>query len=291
METPDAPRCGRGGEGGRKEMASSEKNPMASDTPVLRAATGLRRHGRLEREAPVSISRRSYGFGLLIVILGVVWLFNNLGVTAIDLGELVRVYWPVVLLAWGLDLIWRSAGWTGERVTGVVVLAVGAALLGRNLGWFTFDFSVVWRIFWPLVVIALGLLLISGPARTGNIHWGVMSGLEEKSPGWKLATGSYIACMGSVELDLTRATIPPGQTVLDLTAFMGGVELRVPRDLPIEFDGTAIFGGVEMLRNEAGGILAHKRWVHTPEGAGANPGRLLAIRARSIFGSVEVKEG
>lgn len=237
------------------------------------------------------MSRRAYGMGLLIVALGVVWLLNNLGVTAIDAWSLLATYWPVLLVVWGLDLL-RGAteGWKSERIGGLLVLALGLAILGRNIGWYQFDFSVLWRLFWPLVLIAVGLLVVVGPARTGNIHWGVMGGLAEKSPGWRLSSGSYIAFMGGVELDLTRADIPRGRTVLDLTAVMGAVELRIPRDLPIEMEGTAVLGGVELLHNEAGGILARKRWVHSPEDPDAS-GRMLVVHARSVMGSVEIKEG
>ena len=48
--------------------------------------------------------------------------------------------------------------------------------------------------------------------------------------------------LGYVELDLTSATFEPGVTVIDVRAFMGYVQLRLPAGVRVESHGRAIAG-------------------------------------------------
>ncbi len=41
---------------------------------------------------------------IVLVVLGVFFLLNNLGLISISLREVLRVWWPVVLIAVGLAL-------------------------------------------------------------------------------------------------------------------------------------------------------------------------------------------
>lgn len=45
-------------------------------------------------------------FGAVVLIaLGVFWLLNNLGLVNVSLAELFRVWWPLILIALGLGMI------------------------------------------------------------------------------------------------------------------------------------------------------------------------------------------
>lgn len=48
--------------------------------------------------------------------------------------------------------------------------------------------------------------------------------------------------LGYVELDLTRASFAPGLTEIDVRAFMGYVQIRLPAGVRIENRGRALFG-------------------------------------------------
>ena len=48
--------------------------------------------------------------------------------------------------------------------------------------------------------------------------------------------------LGYVELDLTHATFAPGLTEIDVHAFMGYVEIRLPAGVRVENRGRALFG-------------------------------------------------
>ena len=241
-------------------------------------------------------------FGLAILIVGVLLLLNNLNIgVQFNIRDLLH-YWPVIPLILGLNWLFLSFGSTsgvegskayfswGQFVTALIVIAFGGIYLGRNLGLFDFDTAIFWNMVWPLVLILIGISLLRGRSFSsgGAGRVTIMSGSKVGgSQPWKLESGSYFALMGGIEIDLTAAELAEGETVLDLTAIMGGIEIKVPQGMPITCEGSAILGGVSFLGQEDGGIVGGRRF-ETSQAAGAD--QLVRIQARAIMGGVEIKE-
>lgn len=238
-------------------------------------------------------SRRQIIFGLILVGLGAAWLLNNVGVISVSIGYIVRTYWPVVFLIWGLDLLIEGTRRTGSsRTAGFtnagILLVIGLLFLSRTTGFFYFNWSIMWRSLLPIILILIGWNLVSSGTFPGGRHWAILSGVERKQRGWRMESGSFGAVMGSVEIDATVADIPEGETRLDLFALMGGVELIVPADVTVECRGTAVLGGIEFFREDAGGIVA--TIDSTCPGATGSTKRLV-ITARAILGAVDIRRG
>ena len=238
--------------------------------------------------------------GGLLLVTGFVWLFNNLGLTNLDIGSLLRTYWPVIIILWGFDVLGQEllsrkkeqrekVPHTNNIVIGLLLLLIGFLILGRNLKLFQFNLSLFWNIFWPLVVILIGWNLIKGTRKmsgAGGTHWAVMSGLEFKNKGWKLEDANVFALMGGADLDLTVAEIPEREVVLNLTAVMGGITIKAPPDITIVSEGTAVLGGLTFLRESAGGIIAGRRTEYTGDPASQ---KKLVINGLAVLGGIEVK--
>lgn len=240
--------------------------------------------------------------GLAILVIGVLLLLNNLNVgIQFNIRELLR-YWPVIPIILGLNWLFLSFGsqstadgrkayfsW-GQFITALIVLAIGVIYLGRNLGLFSFDTAIFWNMIWPLVLIMIGISLLRGRSLSsgGPGRFTIMSGSKiGGSQPWKLESGSYFALMGGIEMDLTAAELAEGETILDLTAIMGGIEVRVPQGMPVICDGSAILGGVSFLGQEDGGLVGGRRF-ETNTSASAE--KVVRIQARAIMGGVEIKE-
>jgi len=88
-------------------------------------------------------------------------------------------------------------------------------------------------------------------------------------------------------MDLTAAEMDEGETFLDLTAVMGGIEVRIPRNIAVIYEGSAVLGGVTFRDQEDGGIVGGRRVEQniTPDAKS-----ILRIQARAIMGGVEIKE-
>ncbi len=95
--------------------------------------------------------RRSVFGGLLLILIGVLFLIHNLDPGLLRLGEVVR-YWPVLLILWGLARLWdylaanRSGQPAPRAVSGGDLLLILLVLVGvmalltynrihRDIGW------------------------------------------------------------------------------------------------------------------------------------------------------------
>ncbi len=240
--------------------------------------------------------------GLIILAVGVILLLNNLveGIN-IDVRQILHL-WPVIPLMLGLSWLFASFGFTSEEkgqkafffwgqfVTALIAIAVGVIFLGRNLDLFYVDTRIFWNLLWPVVLILIGINLLRGrafsSAKGGRFAFMGGSNVGGSDP-WKLESGSYFAFMGGIEMDLRSAEIPDGETILDLTAIMGGIEVKIPRDLAVVYDGNAVLGGVTFKDHEDGGIIGGRK---IESNVREDSSKIVRIQARAIMGGVEVKE-
>jgi len=121
---------------------------------------------------------------------------------------------------------------------------------------------------------ARGLRMSGGGTSNGNIV-GIMSGVERKgiwtSPGYINA----VAIMGGLILDFTGAQLTAMETVINVTAIMGGVEITVPEGLTVVVEGVGIMGAFDDQARQSYG-----------------PGSpVLRVKGVAIMGGVEVKAG
>jgi predicted membrane protein len=239
--------------------------------------------------------------GLFLLLLGVAIILNLLGFD-ISVRD-IFTYWPLLLVILGLDLLissFRSRTVAGERKTvfspgsflcGLIIFFIGVLYLARKFGYLTeLKTGVIWSILLAALLIIAGINLIRGLAlaeRSGG-RWAFLGGVKVggSSP-WKLESGSYFAFMGGIDMDLTAAEIPDGETFLDLTAIMGGIDVKIPPGLAVVYEGTAILGGITFKDQEDGGIVSSRK---ISEPGAAPDGKYLRIQARAYMGGIEIKE-
>ncbi|KAB3533819.1 cell wall-active antibiotics response protein [Alkaliphilus pronyensis] len=223
-------------------------------------------------------------FGVFIIFLGVVFLLNNLNVTDFDLSSIISTYWPIILVLLGLDFL-SNRDSKGEFLSGAIIIFLGIVFLGRNTNLFYIDLSFFWRLFWPTIIILAGVSLLLGKRNIGKNNFALMGSIEKNKEPWQLESGSYTALMGGIELDLTVADIPDGETVLDFTAIMGGIEVFVPKDVTVYCQGTVVLGGIELLDRSTGGILSSAK----SEQIITSSTKQIKIYCRTIMGGIDLK--
>lgn len=233
----------------------------------------------------MSKSRGNWWLGLLVILLGVGFLLGNFGFLEFNMSYLVRTYWPVVLLVLGIVYLLGGRE-RGNYISGVIFIALGLLFLGRNTEILVFDMRTFWQIFWPVLLILLGLSFMRGPQITGRSNWAVMGGVDRTNEAWELESGSYWALMGGVDLDLRRAVIGEGDYYLNCNAVMGGIDITVPPDLTVNCEGTAVLGGIEFLGKGNGGIFASV--VSKQPGAIRDGGTVVHIYGRVFMGGIDV---
>jgi predicted membrane protein len=224
-------------------------------------------------------------WGLMLIILGVLFLLDQLG--EIDFGEIVSVYWPVIFIVIGLSILIGS-GFRGAG-SGLFFILFGAFFLLMRL---EILHRSLWH-YWPVFIIAAGLWILLRPALEkgatpaekktldGSVIAddldvsAVFSGLKRRieSPAFK--GGKAEVVLGSLDLDLTGAGPAGGEAVLYLSAVLGSIVVRVPRDWQVVIDGSPLLGSIDDKRRPA---------------APAEKKVTLRVKGSAVLGSIEFKD-
>lgn len=186
---------------------------------------------------------------------------------------------------------------------GLIVLAIGIVMLLRALGIVDLDWmnNLEWRMYIvPAVVILIGLRIVFGGCKCGcgNGHCDhhchsdnmcekkaadsmddsgflkietLLSGQKYNLNGENFSGAKISAMLGGVSLDLRGANFP-AESEIKVSAFMGGADIFVPKDVKVEVSSSCICGGVKNVKplSEVGE-------------------KVLRIHAECLFGGVEIK--
>ncbi len=231
----------------------------------------------------MSGSKTSQGrifWGLAFIIVGVLVLLDRTG--QIDFEDIIRRYWPAVFILIGFSiLVANDFKRTGP---GLFFIIFGAFFLLMNLDIFH---HTLWRYFWPLAIIVLGLWILVKPARAGDKKKipeltvdelkisQVFSSTSRRVEAQNFKGGSAEVVLGSAEIDLSGAGLDAGRAVLSLSAVLGSIELRVRPEWQVVIEGTPVLGSIDQ----------RKRQPSEAEKKGT-----LEIRASVVLGSIEIKD-
>lgn len=119
----------------------------------------------------------------------------------------------------------------GQLYIGGFILLLGVLWLIGNL--LNVDF---WALCWPLFFILLGVWIIFRPrmVRAGtNVRFVPLADVHRSGTG-RIENEEFWLLVGDVDLDLSHAEIPAGETTYRLYGFVGDVEFIVPADVGFE---------------------------------------------------------
>lgn len=146
-------------------------------------------------------------FGVVMIILGVLFQLDALGIAHFSWSEL----WPIAIIAAGVLVMWSS-------------------LQARKVS--------------KVVSDALGGQPQTDPRTTLN-EVAIFGGIERRITSQDFQGGSINAIFGSVELDLRDVNIQQDDAILEINSVFGSVELRVPEAWQITSRGQAVFGSFQ----------------------------------------------
>ena len=217
-------------------------------------------------------------FGITIAALGGVLLLSNLEIIKFDSWHLFwGTVWAVGLILAGLMTIFSSRR-ASLRVWGLLLMTIGVSI---GLGAYGVINISVWKIFWPVMLIAIGLIVSVGSGGhkrskksvaddSGNEKIAIFYGEASRVKG-DYTGGSATAIFGGVELDLRRANIKDG-AVIDIFTFCGGVSISLPDDV--------------IVKNEVRGILGGSEYKTVSKSSAK---KTIILRGECILGGLEVK--
>ena len=147
----------------------------------------------------------------------------------------------------------------GRVLVGAIIIVVGASMLLDLI--LPFD---VWKGLFPVLVIAVGLLILVPALRFGgrgrwwnrrttdeenSVHaTSILGGVTERSHSKDFLGGRLTAFMGGVVVNLRDAEVIEKPARIDVSAIMGGVEIYVPDHWFVRTNVMPIMGGVDEKR-------------------------------------------
>jgi len=225
---------------------------------------------------------RKYALGIVVIFAGFFLLLFNTGIMSYGVKHIL-FSWQMLLIVIGLISLFSSE----SRTPGYILLLIGGIFILPRI--FEMPFNVM-HLFWPLILIALGVILLmkrmphykkENRSSTQSVDDGylheenIFSGSKQRFI-HSVFRGGNISCLfGGAEIDLTQTTLAEGTSELEITTIFGGVTLIVPSDWKVVLRTTSIFGG-----------FSDKR-IHVKECS--DPARILIIKGSTIFGGGEIK--
>jgi predicted membrane protein len=217
---------------------------------------------------------KGMGFGLVLLLIGVLFLGYNFGIISYNVKEVI-FSWPMLLILIGVSNLFRR-----HLISGVVLILVGGFfLIPRVVPGLDGQFI---HLYWPLLLIGAAIVILL--QRIVNPRWGFESwgrdwhkydhhhhhshhydhskwagntSTDGFSKNSIFASGDHIvldpefkggelnAVFGGITLDLRRTNLPEGETRLDVNAVFGGITIFLPSDWYVETNLDAVFGGFQ----------------------------------------------
>jgi predicted membrane protein len=213
--------------------------------------------------------------GLIIVVIGLSLLFGQLGldyIFGVSISFLFSILWPLIIVIVGLSIWFNS-----NNSFGLIVAGFGTFFLLNTI----FEINV-WGLFWPILLIGLGLLILfkgsvkSTADKSSEDYISVntvFSGSEKKVVSKSFEGGNLFVLFGGSDIDLRKAKIHKDGANLEITAVFGGAKILVPDDIQVLSEGSAVFGG----------------WENKADSSTTQNAPVLRITGAAVFGGVEIK--
>ena len=155
--------------------------------------------------------------GLVILSVGLLFLLRNIGVLDVGISEILKTYWPLVLIGAGIGLI-RVSGklrrkfWLGKEEIEPEVEG-GEIGISRKFGSYDFDFR-----------------------------------------NKELKSGKIELAFGEAKIDIRDAIIPEGNNVLRILSKMGSVKIKANKQQPLMIKAKVLMGDARIFESHQSGF-------------------------------------
>jgi len=213
-------------------------------------------------------SRNRLALGVLLVLIGLVFLLDNLRLIPYELSYFL-LSWKTLLIALGVIFLVGKK----NKTSGYILILVGGFFLLPDI----LDVSYYrWKSYWPVLLIALGILIIyrqrlkkpfrrSGDEDQADLIDDMMllGGGERKVASQNFRGGKVTAILGGSEYDFSQAKLAEERCEIEVFFFMGGCNFTIPEDWTVTTEVTSILGGFSDKRKiDAAKIPDPRKVIH-----------------------------
>lgn len=217
-------------------------------------------------------------WGLVLIILGLIFGLNALGITHINI--FFTGWWTLFIIVPCFIDLFKEKDKTGN----IIGLVIGISLLlGCNN---IIDFNLIWKLMFPLALVIVGLSLIFKDTINSKVkkemkklnnnndkeYYATFAEQNLDFSNEDFAGCNFNAVFGGIKCDLRNTKIKK-DAIINASAIFGGITLYIPDNVNVKLVTTPIFGGVsdERVKKEKNSEVT------------------LYINATCIFGGIELK--
>lgn len=217
-------------------------------------------------------------WGLIFIIVGVVFGLNALGIS--DINIFFNGWWTLFIIVPCFIGLFKNE----DKSSNLIGLIIGLFLLLGCID--ILEFTLIWKLMIPAILVMIGLSLIFKDILNSKVkkeikrlnktetkeYCSCFSGQTIDFNNEEFTGCSISAVFGGVKLDLKKAIIKD-DVVINANSIFGGITIYVPEDVNVKIGSTSIFGGVSDERKNKTNDAKYT----------------IYINATSMFGGVEIK--
>ena len=132
----------------------------------------------------------------------------------------------------------------GQYYIGGILIFIGALfLIARILN------ISAWGILWPLALVGLGLWLLIRHRHIEpdtTIRHKLFGDIRRRGD-WQVTHEELRIFIGDIDLDMTQAQIPQGETTIRLFGFIGDVDVFIPKSVGVTVSSSALITDGKLL--------------------------------------------
>ena len=132
----------------------------------------------------------------------------------------------------------------GQYYIGMLLISIGLIFLIARV------FGVnPWSILWPLLLMGLGVWMLLSrrhiPPGTSVSHR--FMGDIRREGAWQVSDEEFRIFIGDVDLDMTQAKIPAGETTIHIFGFISDVNIYLPKNAGITISSSGFITEVKVV--------------------------------------------
>ena len=221
-------------------------------------------------------------WGILLVVVGVIFGLNTLEIT--DINLFFNGWWTLfIIIPCFIDLFKEK-----DKTGNLIGIGIGVFLLLACQGIVSFDLLI--DLMFPAILVVIGFSLIFKDTFNSKVkkkvreldnkgkkneYCATFGGQDLVFNDEEFFDSEISSVFGSVKCDLTDAILKD-ETLIDVSAIFGAVELTLPDDVVVKVTSTPIFGGVSDKRKKS-------------KKGNKNSQKTIYINALCMFGGVDIK--
>lgn len=186
--------------------------------------------------------------GLAIIVVGAIILINSLHIHAV----VFRIVLPAIFVVLGIYFYQRN-----QRIIAGIWFALAIILF--------FKINIFGLIV-AGVIIFIGYQMLKqddkrhvgdeaeSTYQTSNVKKFFIGEVHYTRSRFELEDLTIQHGIGDVKIDLTKAIIQDGETVVMINGWIGDIDIFVPYDLPVSVDVSVVLGDLEVFGKKEGGV-------------------------------------